>query len=260
MRPKATRTFLLGITLLAAAFFYFVPPIPQDPAYHDFADQRTLFGIPHFWNVASNLPFVIVGLVGMLKIRRGRLQGGLPDLRANYFLFFLGLVLVGFGSGYYHLAPSNRTLIWDRLPMAVSFMAFFSAMLGERWSERLGRRALAPLVLLGVFSVLYWYGTECAGRGDLRAYLLVQFLPMLLLPVLLLGFPSALAGSGYLWMVLAGYTAAKVLEWQDAAGLHALGQLSGHSLKHVSAAVAGYVFLLALQRRQFNGTARATGR
>jgi len=260
MRPKATRTFLLGITLLVAAFFYVVPPISQNTAYHDFADQRTLFGIPHFWNVASNLPFVIVGFVGMRKVWRGRFQGGLPDLRANYFLFFLGLLLTGFGSAYYHLAPSNRTLVWDRLPMAVSFMAFFSAVLGERWGGRVGRSALAPLVLLGVLSVLYWDGTELIGHGDLRPYLLVQFLPMLLLPVLLLGFPSAVTGSGYVWAVLAWYTVAKIFEWQDAAVLQVLGRFGGHSLKHVSAAAAGYVFLLALKRRHFNGTSRAAGR
>jgi ceramidase len=259
MRPGAKRTFLFGIVLLVAALLYFVPPIPQDPGYHDFADQRTLFGIPHFWNVVSNLPFVMVGLVGMRKVGRGRLQGGLPDLRANYFLFFLGMVLIGLGSGYYHLAPSNRTLVWDRLPMAVSFMAFFSAVLGEHWSGRLGQSVLAPLVLLGVLSVLYWYGTELTGHGDLRPYALVQFLPGLLLPVLLLGFPSAVAGSGYVWAVLAAYTLSKILEWQDAAVLQVLGQLSGHSLKHVSAAAAGYLFLVALERRHVNDTAPAAG-
>jgi ceramidase len=259
LRPGTKRPFLFGIALLVAAFLYCVPPIPQDPEYHNFADHRTVFGIPHFWNVASSLPFVIIGLAGMLRVRRGRLPGGLPDLRASYFLFFLGMLLIGLGSGYYHLAPSNCTLVWDRLPMAISFMALLSAMLGEHWSGQLGRSMLAPLVLLGMLSVLYWYGTELAGHGDLRPYVLVQFLPMLLLPLLLLGFPSAVAGSGYIWAVLAVYALAKIMEWQDAAVLRVLGQVGGHSLKHVSASVAGYVFLLALQRRQFKGTSRAAG-
>jgi hypothetical protein len=250
MLPHLKRPLLLGLTLLVAAFFYWVPPLPQDPTYHQFADQRTLLGIPHFWNVISNLPFLVIGLLGLRRVWRGRLPGGLPELRANYFLFFLCMVLIGCGSGHYHLAPSNRTLLWDRLPMTLSFMAFFSAMLGEHGSARLGRLLLAPLVLLGGFSVLYWYATEVAGHGDLRPYLLVQFLPMLLLPILLLGGPSPLTGSGYVWAVLAAYTAAKLLEWQDAAVLHALGEFSGHSLKHVSAAAAGYFFLLALERRQ----------
>ena len=143
----------------------------------------------------------------------------------------------------------------------MTFMAFFSAVLGERWSAWLGQSTLAPLVVLGMLSVLYWDATELFGHGDLWPYVLVQFLPMLLMPLLLLlGFPSAVTGSGYVWAVLTGYAVAKVCEWQDAAVLQILGQLSGHILKHISAAVAGYVFLLALERRHVNGTAGASKR
>ena len=117
---------LAGFTLLAIVVVFFIPPIPQDPAYHDFVDQRTLHGVPNFWNVASNLPFVIAGLLGLLVLLgRKPLPGGLPELKWAYVVFFAGVLLTGFGSAYYHLDPTNESLVWDRLPMTLAFMAFF---------------------------------------------------------------------------------------------------------------------------------------
>jgi hypothetical protein len=259
MRCSIGSVLLLGSGIVAAAFLSLVPPIPQDPAYHAFADRRTILGVPHFWNVASNLPFVLVGLAGLRRLRRGSLPGGLPELHPHYALFFLGTALVGVGSGYYHLAPSNATLLWDRLAMTIAFMPFFAAMLGERLSLGVGRRTLLPLLILGPGSVLYWYGTELLGRGDLRPYALVQFLPLLLLPVLLLGFPSPLAGSGYLWGALGAYGIAKLFEWQDAPLFALLGMGGGHTLKHLAAAAGASLFLLALERRQAAGACPPSG-
>src|SRR2546430_1898790 len=91
---------------------------------------------------------------------------------------------VGFGSAYYHYAPSTPTLVWDRLPMTVAFMALFAMVVRDRISESCGRVLLWPLVLAGVTSVGYWHWSEFHGRGDLRAYAVIEFLPMLLMPLL----------------------------------------------------------------------------
>src|ERR1700687_3976633 len=113
---------LAGIALFGIVAVIAHGPIPQAPGYHAFADQRHLFGIPNFWNVASNLPFLVVGLGGLLTLRRRPTPGILPALLPSYLAFFLGTVLVSIGSGYYHLSPSDKSLVWDRLPMAVTFM------------------------------------------------------------------------------------------------------------------------------------------
>ena len=182
---------ILGIAMLVVIVSLFLPPIPQDPAYHDFIDQRTLYGVPNFWNVASNVPFVIAGLLGLLLLAGRRpVPGGLPELRTAARVFFTGVLLTGFGSAYYHLEPSNASLFWDRLPMTLSFMAFFAMIIGENLSPGLGRALLWPLLAVGVLSVVYWHITERAGHGDLRPYGLVQFLPMVLIPVILLTFRS----------------------------------------------------------------------
>jgi hypothetical protein len=131
------------------------------------------------------------------------------------------------------------------------FMAFVSVLVGEHISVTAGRRLLWPLLIAGVGSVLYWQGSEMAGRGDLRPYAIVQFLPMVLIPIIVLLFPSRLSGTGYIWAVLGAYALAKVLEVADGAIFRMLGGvISGHSLKHLVAALGAYVFLIALQRRR----------
>src|SRR5262249_42879374 len=149
--------------------------------------------------------------------------------RWPYLLFFLGVGLAGFGSAYYHLRPDNDRLVWDRLPMAVAFMALVSAMIAERLGVWVGTRLLLPLVALGIASVLYWYWTEQMGRGDLRPYYFVQFFPMLALPVLLLLFPPRYTRTADLFVVLGWYFLAKLCEHPGDAPIFALGGwISGH--------------------------------
>lgn len=249
-RPRARTLLLLLIAGAAVVATLFISPIPQDPAYHHFADQRMILGIPNFWNVVSNLPFLLVGLLGLQAIRTGELPGGLHALRPVCWTFFIGVSFVAFGSGYYHWAPSNTTLIWDRLPMTVSFMAFCSAIVGEYIDTAAGRRLLLPLLAVGLGSAIYWYLGELHGNGDLRPYALVQFLPMLLIPLILILYPPRLVPTGYLWGVVVAYGAAKLAELGDGQILHVLGAFSGHSIKHLLGAFGAYGFLLALQRRR----------
>lgn len=140
------------------------------------------------------------------------------------------------------------------MPLTVAIMALLSVLIGEQISIQAGRRLLGPLVVVGLASVLYWDATEAAGRGDLRPYVLVQFLPLVLIPVMLLLFRSCFSKTGYLWAILGAYAVAKILELEDEAVFHALGGISGHSLKHLFAALGTYAYLLALQKRRPRST------
>ncbi len=230
------------VTAVAVGVVFLLPPIPQDPAYHAFADRVTLINIPNFWNVVSNLPFVLVGLLGLRNLPELQLHLPVPA----YLLFCMGAILVGAGSAYYHYAPTSDTLVWDRLPMTVAFMALFSMVISDRISGSLGRWLLWPLVFAGVFSVLYWDWTELQGRGDLRTYGLVQFLPMLLIPLMLVMATGNGLRATWLWATLVTYALAKLAEHFDAAIFAATGLLSGHSLKHLLGALAIYFVLKAL--------------
>jgi hypothetical protein len=226
---------LLALIVISLLALLLLPPIAQDPQYHEFADQRKLWGIPNFWNVISNLPFIAVGAVGLRQFHR----------HPGTMVLFLGITLTGFGSSYYHWDPNDHTLFWDRLPMALSFMAILSIVIEERVDAKTGSRLLWPLLAIGVISLLLWRWT-----GDLRLYVWVQFFPAIALPVLLIRFPPHYTGTFH-WIV-AGvlYGLAKVFEFYDHA-IHSLGfNISGHTLKHFAAAAACFAILRYFQTRR----------
>lgn len=229
----------LAVAVLAAVML--LAPIAQDPAYHDFADRRGLLGIPSFLNIATNLAFLAVGVAGILLCAIRKNLGA----RWAWLACFTGVALVCFGSAYYHLAPDNGTLVWDRLPMSIGFMALSVAVLADYINPRLEKILLAPAIVLGLASVMWWHYTD-----DLRPYVLVQFLPLLLLPVLLFLFRGARPERGLLLTALLIYMLSKLAEHFDRALFALTGEVvSGHSLKHLLAATALMVIYWMLRRR-----------
>jgi hypothetical protein len=242
---------LLSISAAMIVAAFFVDPIAQDPAYHRFVDQRDFLSIPNFLNVFSNLPFAIVGVGGLLFVKR---HGAVivPHQQVAWLVFYVGIFLTAFGSGYYHLAPNNDTLIWDRLPMTIGFMSFIAIIIGEYVSVRGAKMALLPLLIVGAGSVFYWAHTEALGRGDLRAYAVVQFVPMLMIPLLILLHRERSDLGRYVGFMIGFYIIAKVLEFYDGQ-VYATGQLlSGHTLKHVFASLAPASILYGLIRRRYH--------
>jgi len=240
---------LLLSTVITILVVILIPPVSQYQGYHNFADQRNISGIPHFWNVVTNFPFLVLGITGFFKIQKQDLTGVLPDLFRAYLIFFLGLVLTGLGSGYYHLDPSNSTLVGDRMAVTVTFMSFFVLIFGESISTRTASRLLVPLLFLGLASVVYWNITEKLSTGDLRFYALVQFLPILLIPLMLLFYGSCLSGRRWILAIILIYGVAKIAEMYDQQIYEVIG-FSGHSLKHLIAAFGAYLFLQGLQVRK----------
>lgn len=252
-----SRTGLVVLVLLATAAAVaatWLPRIPQDPAYHGFADQRTLLTIPHALNVLSNLPIALAGLYGAVRLRRV----ALPQHAAGAAVVCAAAVLVAAGSSWYHLAPSTAGLALDRLPIAAGFMALLALVIGDRVSVRAGRAALWPLVTVGIGTVVYWYWSETVGRGDLRPYAVAQFLPLILIPVLLLTTRPAALRARWLWGTLVSYTLAKItehLDWPIYQITDAL--ISGHTLKHLFGALAVICAVLAVPVRTGSAPPRA---
>lgn len=231
---------LYVISTAAIAACFFMPPIVQDQAYHRFADANSWASVPNFWNVVSNLPFVIVGILGLVRLRTIDYR-----LKASYVWFFVGIFATGFGSGYYHWNPTDATLVWDRLPMTVSFMAFLSIVLGEFIDADAGKKLLYPFLLLGLSSIANWVLTD-----DLRMYALIQFLPILLILIVLFLSKKEIRYKKYFWLMVVCYTIAKFLEGYDAY-IYAVSResMGGHALKHLAAAAAPFFFYKFVGRK-----------
>ena len=157
----------------------------------------------------------------------------------------------GFGSGYYHLAPDNDRLLWDRLAMMLAFMAWFAAILSERVSPRAGLRLLPLLAAAGLGSAAYWGWSETRGMGDLRPYGLMQLYPMLLIPLLLRFYPPRYSGDRDILAIIGLYLLALLCDLGDRPVFALTGGLvSGHTIKHAIAALAVVGVVLHLRRRQ----------
>jgi len=241
MKKNKKILFLLALTLVAITIVFFLPAIPQSLAFHDFADGRPGWGIPNIANVISNLPFFIIGIYGFVLLTRRVISRA---VFYTYAMLFLGVILTGLGSAYYHSSPNNDSLVWDRMPMTIVFMAVLSATVAESINQSLGAGLLLPLVILGVFSVLWWHYTEGTGHGDLRLFYLLQFYPMLLIPLILaLYYDPARKGVVLsLGWVVFWYAIAKIFEQLDKPVYGYLG-ISGHTLKHLAAAVSTWFAL-----------------
>lgn len=243
------RRELLVILLLAALLpaLFVAGPIAQFPDYHDLADQRALLGIPHFWNIVSNLPFLLVGVMGLrqLTVRR-------ENAAEAWAMVFGGVALAAFGSSWYHANPNDTTLIWDRLPIGIAFMGFLIALLVEHLDEAHGRYArlqLLPLALLSAVAIGWWKVT-----GDLSVWVWVQVAPMLAVVLVLALLPGRYSHRRYLAYALVCYAAAKFLELGDNQVMHWTGgAVSGHVLKHVAAAAGVWCFYIMLRERSVLG-------
>jgi hypothetical protein len=256
MKFRYKINLLIFLTLLAMAGVFSRGPIAEHTAYHNFCDRRSFLGVPNFSNVASNILFVIIGIRGLLLLRTAAVPGKIPVI---YFFLFLGILLTGVGSAYYHLSPNNATLVFDRLPMTMVFMSLLSVVIAESIRADIGVILAGPLLFTGMVSVWWWRYTGQTGAGDLRLYILVQYYPMILIPLILLLFRGSVfkPGAYQLLRVLGWYVAAKVFEELDCSIWSVTGFFSGHSLKHISAALATGCLVRMFRVRYISLTSQA---
>lgn len=241
---------LPGFVVLIAGLALIVHgPIPQLPRYHDFADPRAVLGIPHGWNVLSSLAFLAVGAWACLAARGHR---NVPEARARN-LFFAMLLLTAAGSAWYHWAPDNARLVFDRLPIALACACLLAAAHTRLHGERIPG-LLGVLLAVAVATVAWWYWSESRGRGDLRPYLLLQGAPLVLVPLWQWLQRAPRAERIDFGLAIALYALAKAFELHDAEVMEATGFVSGHTAKHLLAALAA-VFVA----RSFLGRPRRGG-
>jgi hypothetical protein len=249
-----TRWIILAAIMIAACgITAMLKPIPQPAWYHDFADARTLLGVPRAQDVLSNIPFVAVGLAGLYYTLRSRTQS--RSQRWALAVMFAGLFLTGFGSGYYHLAPDNQRLVWDRLPMTLVMAGVLTFLLANRFAQ-IFWWILPLLILVGAGSVGQWAWSESRGVGDLRWYFLFQALTFIVATTLVLMFPATGEPKRALAIALGANVLAKIFELLDQPIFAIGGMVSGHTLKHLAAAL-GFIPLVVWLSRPYAAAAKS---
>jgi hypothetical protein len=241
----------LLVTLSLCALMLAYGPIAQLPHYHEFADQTVWAGVPHAGDVLSNIGFAVVALWGILRLWPMQGQASLDAGRHGYRLFLAGLLLTSVGSGMYHLAPDDARLVWDRLPINLACAGLLAAVRAESLGKPDSKRDAVLFGLFAVFSVGWWNVTAQHGVGDLRPYLLLQILPLILIPIWQFNHGAPRRDKIAFGCALALYVAAKFAELYDHALFGALGFISGHTIKHLLATAAAAVLVARLVERQY---------
>ncbi|KAA3453999.1 Ceramidase [Gossypium australe] len=236
--------YVWGVAILCFVVLMIVTPaIPQSQEYHNFADQREFFGIPNTLNVISNFPFLVIGVIGLvLCFYKNYFKFSLQGELWGWTFFFIGVAAVGVGSSYYHLDPNDARLVWDRLPMTIAFTSIMAIFIIERIDEQKGTISIIPLLLAGIVSILFF--------DDLRPYAVVQFVPCIVIPLMAILLPPMYTHSTYWLWAAAFYLLAKVEEAEDKIiykWTHHI--VSGHTLKHLCAAMVPVFLTLMLAKR-----------
>jgi len=237
---------LLSLLIVIAMVWH--GPIPQLAHYHDFADQSHWLCIPHSVDVLSNLGFVLVAAIGFYYVALSSQQ----MLRANsfsaYCVFIVSLLLTAAGSWFYHLAPDDTRLFWDRLPIALACASLMCAVRAENVPGIAQLRLFTELsvaLAFAVFSVFWWKWTS-----DLRPYLLLQGLSVILIPAWQMIWRAPVSDRIAFGVAMTLYVFAKIAELSDSAIWNLTHVVSGHSIKHLLAASAAAVIVLNLLQRE----------
>ncbi len=245
------RVGLLALVALIAPWLagWLLPSFAQPQSFHDYADQRVWLGLPHAADMLSNLPFLVVGAIGLHFVLRGWRTNGnaFSDQRAAwpYALLFAGVVLTAFGSAWYHAQPNDTTLLWDRLPMALAFAGLVAGILTDRAAQR-SFGLLVAFATVGAGTVLYW-----TASGNLVPYLAMQagFIGTALIATACIA--SRYTHANRIYAAAGLYAAAILFERLDHQ-VYALlgGWISGHTLKHLFACAAILSIFSMLRARQ----------
>ena len=241
MKNYIRELILILVILVSFIVMMSFETVNQKLTYHCFADTRAFFGIPNFFDVTTNITFALFGIIGFVFCLKNRQK----EASWSWITLFFGVIIVCFGSAYYHLNPNNDTLVWDRLPMAIGFMGLFIAMLSEYVNPKIERYFLIPAILLGFSSVIYWHYVD-----DLRFYIWVQYTSLLIIPIVMIIFKGKYTHQKYLIFALVFYLLAKGAEIYDKEIFSInFEQFSGHSLKHLLASLGPLFIYFMIKKR-----------
>jgi predicted membrane channel-forming protein YqfA (hemolysin III family) len=249
LKHPAARWAPLALVALVAVAMAIHGPIAQLDHYHEFADTRAFLGVPNAGDVLSNAGFLLVGGWALWALRDPARRRALGSAGLGFTVFFAALMLTALGSSWYHLAPDNARLVWDRLPIALACAGLIAGYYADTHGARNALALNVVLAIAAAASVAWWSITDRSGVGDLRPYLFLQVAPLLLVPAWQALAQSPRSERIAFGLVIALYAAAKAAELGDRTIFEALGFMSGHTAKHLLATAASLVLAASIVRK-----------
>jgi hypothetical protein len=203
-------------------------PVPLAAFALEHADARRWLGIPNAFNVFASLPLLLAGWWGL---RATRATPWPPGLQRAWTAFHACAMAAALLAALHHLNPSFATWLPATTAMSAGFAMLAAGALAERVDERLARPGALCGIGAAVLLAALWVGWN--GGGDVRPVLLIEALPVLLLPAGAIRLPGAHTRAGDWVLMLAGYAAAKLADIADARLYAASGWIGGHALMHL---------------------------
>jgi len=238
-KMKTNKIIFYTAILFSVMFILALSPLTQSQDYHQFAEQRFIGHIPHFGDVLSNLSFIIVGVLLLVESRQWNYVELYKGQKTLFKALAYSSIALGFGSGYYHWAPTDYTLAWDRATMVLGFAIIFydSCVRYDIFGKKKVCQGTTISTITFLGTVIFWMISN-----RLEPYVFVQFFTMFVLVILAIKnykeVPSKHLFNMFIW-----YALAKLFENQDKLIFMMSGDLmSGHTLKHIAYAMALYCF------------------
>jgi hypothetical protein len=253
---RCALVLLAALTLATLVGLLAWGPVPLDANVHHYADQRRWLGLPNAGNVLANLPLLLVGLWGW----RVTLASGWPEPLRRAWAGFHACVVGGSAiAAIYHVAPTPAGYVLAQMAMSGAFVLLTLGMLAERVHDRFGANPGATAAaLVGIATLAALASGVATGSGaDLRPFLLLQLIPVLLIPAGALSLPGTHTRPADWLLMLVAYAAAQGFDLADAAIHAATGWIGGHALMHL--ALAGVAAQLAYRAANAGSAAAATG-
>lgn len=257
LAQRCALAILLAALVATAVGLLAWGPVPLVAATHAYADERSAFGLANAWNVLANVPLLAAALYGLRVESRSPAPLWLRRSRQAFH------ACVGFGAvaaAIYHLAPGHALYLVTQAAMAAGFLMLTGAMLGERVHPgfasplMLGAAALSPIVAAGAAVLV-----GSPGPTDLRPLLLLQIVPVLVVPAGALTLPGSQTRAADWIVLLVIYTLAQACHLADATILAGTGSvLSGHTLMHLGFALATAWLAYCTASRASGATAAGT--
>jgi hypothetical protein len=240
---------LASMTLAVAMGLLAWGPVELTGHAHRYADNRSWFGLAGAANVWVNAVMFAAGAWGWHATRG---SGWPVHLRTPWQLFQLFAMLSAAAAALYHARPNDTLFVLTHVATASGFVLLTLGLLAERVHSRFGSLKICLAVLLGIAltGAIMLFAKARGGSLDMRPLLLLEIIPVLVIPAGALSLPGR-STTVFDWIVvLTLYAFAKLFEIGDALVLEASGWVSGHTLMHLAlSAVVGWMAYCAVLAR-----------